>query len=394
MCLVRRVAVPVLAGLLLAGSAAILIAGPWATGPFVPREPEVTAESLAWQTVFTLRATGGWRDNALLAGTNAQSTPFAGTGLELFLFRLPVDANRFTLMLTGDDRRYLNRVEPAAGQATADGETVVATQAEYRRILNDRLSISIVGQHLYADQVFDASSLADGLGTVQATVHSLSAFPSLRWSPSRSVHLDAGYQWQRQNFMEPLDGFWATGPRVSAGWDYRPNSAIEAQWRLEDRPYDSRPAANLLGIPEPGTVAQFTQQHAELVWRHQWIDRFRLRSTVRVFYLANRDEAVGFYDFDRIGVAAGLRMDWSAWTASAGARWSHWTYARQFVSPAPEDLFNYRRRDDLELTLRLQRRFGTHLAVFLEELYERQESNVSLETFGSHTAQAGLEWEF
>jgi hypothetical protein len=392
MCAVRVFAAVLLGALL--GVLAPVRAGPWIAGPFVRREPEITEASLVWQKVFTLRAAGGWRDNALLAGTNVQSTPFVGAGLEFFLFRLPVDEHRFSLILTGDDRRYLRHVEPSPEQPPAEGETVFATQADYRRLIGERFSVSLVGQHLYADQVFDASTLADGTGSVQSTVHSLSAHPSLRWNPLASLRLDAGFQWQRQNFDAPLDGFWSVGPRILAGWDYRANSSLELAWRLEDRPYDSRPAANLLGIPEPGTVAHFTQQHAELAWRHRWHERLRIRSTLRLFYLGNRDEEVGFYDFDRLGVAAQLQMDWAGWTASTGVRWSHWDYARQFVSPAPEDLFRYRRRDDLELTVRLQRRFGTHLSVFVEELFEKQESNVTLETFHSHTVQGGLEWEF
>jgi hypothetical protein len=370
------------------------MAGPWSAGPIRVPEDVPTAESLAWQTLFTLRSTGGWRDNVLLAGTNSQATPFAGVGLEFFLFRLPVDAHRFNLMLTGDDRRYLRSLRAPDGQEPARGETIFATQADYRRLFGEHLSADLVAQHLYADQVFDASSLLDGLGAVRSTVHSLSVHPSLRWNPVGSLRLDAGFQWQRQNFETPLDGFWNVGPRLSAGWDYRPGSSVELLWRLEDRAYDSRPAANLLGIPEPDTLARFTQMQTELVWRHQWTDKPRFRTTVRLFHQGNRDEEVGFYDFDRTGVATTLRVDVRLWSASLSGRWSHWSYARQFISPAPEDLFTYRRRDDLELTLRVQRRFGNHLTVFVEELYERQDSNVVLETFDAHTVQTGLEWEF
>ena len=385
---------PLLVGLGLGEFLPGLMAGPWTAGAIRATEEVPTEGSLAWQSLFTLRAAAGWRDNVLLAGTNSQATPFVGSGLEFFLFRLPVDAHRFTLMLTGDDRRYLRSLQAPAGQEPARGETIFATQADYRRMFGEHFSADLVAQHLYADQVFDASSLLDGLGAVRSTVHSLSAHPSLRWSLTGSLRLDAGFQWQRQNFETPLDGFWNVGPRVSAGWDYRAGSSVELQWRLEDRAYDSRPAANLLGIPEPDTLARFTQMQTELVWRHQWTEKPRFRTTVRFFHQGNRDEEVGFYDFDRVGVAATLRLDGRLWSGSLSGRWSHWSYARQFISPAPEDLFTYRRRDDLELSLRIQRRFGNHLSVFVEELYERQDSNVVLETFDAHTVQTGLEWEF
>jgi len=380
--------------LLAAFASCVLRAGPWTNAPIRVREEDLSLGSLDWQTSFVVRATAGWRDNALLAGTNVQSTPFAGYGMEFFLMRLPVDANRFSLMVTGDQRRYLDRIETPAGLEPARGETLVATQADYRRILGERFSLDVVGQHLHADQVFDASSLLDGLGSVRSVVHSLSAHPSLRWTPAASLRIDAGFQWQRQNFEAPLDGYGSAGPRVLAGWDYRRGSSVELQWRLEDRDFDSRPAANLLGIPEAGTRARFALMHSEAAWRHQWTDRPRLRTTVRLFHQSNRDQAVGFYDFDRLGVAASASFDSGPWSVSLGGRWSHWSYARQFVSAAPEDLFTYRRRDDLELSLRLQRRLGRHLSAFVEELYESQDSNVALETFRSHLVQAGLEWEF
>jgi hypothetical protein len=37
---------------------------------------------------------------------------------------------------------------------------------------------------------------------------------------------------------------------------------------------------------------------------------------------------------------------------------------------------------------------GRHATVFAEYLFERQNSNVLLYTYSSHTATGGLEWEF
>ena len=52
MCAVR-VSAAVLLGVFL-GVLAPVCAGPWMTGPFVRREPEITEASLVWQKVFTL----------------------------------------------------------------------------------------------------------------------------------------------------------------------------------------------------------------------------------------------------------------------------------------------------------------------------------------------------
>jgi hypothetical protein len=49
---------------------------------------------------------------------------------------------------------------------------------------------------------------------------------------------------------------------------------------------------------------------------------------------------------------------------------------------------------DVEANPRLFRKVGRHATVFAEYLLERQNSNVPLFTYSSHTATGGLEWEF
>lgn len=363
-------------------------------GPLHPRDPDLEWEIPVWTTTVSLRGSGGWRDNVLLSGTNAQETPFVGYGFEAFVLRMPIDAHRWTLFVGGEERRYLRTIDSGIPGQPVDGDAWLSTYAEYRHSGDSGWSPGLVGQHLYANQVFDASTLADGLGSVRTKVHALTAHPSLRWTRGRGFRAEVGYGWQRQNFDAPLDGFWQTGPRGVVAWDYADQSSVEATVRYEDRPYDSRPAANLLGIPEPGMVAKFTQLNADLAWKHQWSDKPRLRSTIRLFQLVNRDQAVGFYDFDRWGAAGTLRWEGDRWGALVGARWSHWTYPRQFISPAPEDLFKYRDNQDYEANLRLTRKFGRHATVFAEFLWERQDSNVPLFTYDSRTLTGGLEWEF
>jgi len=370
---------------------AVLQAGRPVLGPLHPRDPDLEWEIPVWTTTVTLRGSGGWRDNALLSGTNAQETPFAGYGFEAFVLRMPIDAHRWTLFVGGEERRYLRTIDSGIPGQPVDGDAWLSTYAEYRHSGPSGWSPGLVGQHLYANQVFDASTLADGLGSVRTKVHSLTAHPSLRWSRGQGFRMELGYGWQRQNFAAPIDGFWQMGPRAVVAWDYADNSSVEATVRHQDRPYDSRPAANLLGIPEPDTVARFTQLNADLAWKHQWCDKPRLRSTVRLFQMVNRDEAVGFYDFDRWGVAGTLRWEGQRWGALVGARWSHWTYDRQFISPAPEDLFKYRDNKDYEANARLSRKLGRHATLFAEFLWERQDSNVPLFTYDSRTVTGGLE---
>lgn len=154
-------------------------------GPLHPRDPDGEWEIPVWTTTATLRSSGGWRDNALLSGTNAQETPFAGYGFEAFLIRMPVDAHRWTLFVGGEERRYLGTVDSGIGDPPVEGDAWLSAYGEYRHQGSSGWSPGLVGQYLYANQVFDASTLADGLGSVRTKVHSLTAQPSLRWTRGR-----------------------------------------------------------------------------------------------------------------------------------------------------------------------------------------------------------------
>ena len=132
---------------------------------------------------------------------------------------MPSDAHRWTLVVGGEEPCYPKTVDSGITGQPVESDTWLSTYGEYRYQSPSGWSPGLVGQYLYADQVFDASTLADGLGSVRTKVHSLTAHPSVRWTRGRGFRWEIGHQWQRQNFNPPLDGFWQTGPRSVLAWD-------------------------------------------------------------------------------------------------------------------------------------------------------------------------------
>ncbi|MFM8878328.1 MAG: hypothetical protein ACKOKG_04210 [Verrucomicrobiota bacterium] len=144
----------IILGLMLLGAWILrLQAAQQVLGPLHPRDPDGEWEIPVWTTTVTLRGSGGWRDNALLSGTNAQETPFVGYGFEAFFIRMPIDAHRWTLFVGGEERRYLKTVDSGISDQPVEGDAWLSTYGEYRYLTASGWSPGLVGQHLDANQV-------------------------------------------------------------------------------------------------------------------------------------------------------------------------------------------------------------------------------------------------
>jgi hypothetical protein len=351
---------------------------------------------MAWDMAVTLQSTAGYRENPLLAANNRASTGFVGVGADFLLNRLPIDANSFSLYFSGNDRRYLEGVRPNTNAPAATREQTFLTQATYKRTFSDHWTPMVTVRHLYADQVYDSSVLVDtqgrvGLDTVRMIVHGVTVTPSVRFDLWKGTYFEPGYQMQRQSFAQPLGSFWANGPRMLAGWDYARESGLSLQWRWEDRPFDDQLATDAIGNVLADRIAHFEQHHLEIIWRHQWSETPRFSTSVRGFFVKNKDREAGYFDFDRVGFRATARLDWGVFGARIGGRWSTFHYPVQTVAQLNPSL---RTREDWDLELRLEWHVTKKLTAFAEGVHERQRSNVILDNFRSSTVLGGLEWEF
>src|SRR5687767_14330905 len=68
---------------------------------FIPDVPSI------WEKSLNLRGGFGYKDNLLLSRTNREESSLILSGIDLSLYRLPLDGKQFTLFVTGEDTRFL-----------------------------------------------------------------------------------------------------------------------------------------------------------------------------------------------------------------------------------------------------------------------------------------------
>ena len=71
----------------------------------IPDKPKLWSESFLWDKDITLRAGIGYKDNVLSSPSAPQGSGFFTSGLDLAIFRLPLNGVGFDLTVTGDDAR-------------------------------------------------------------------------------------------------------------------------------------------------------------------------------------------------------------------------------------------------------------------------------------------------
>lgn len=361
-------------------------------GPLTFNPPSDTPGPFTfWASSVSVRTDLGYRDNVLQSATNQHSSFFSGLGADLFVFRMPVDGTSFSLFFSADDRRYFDAVEATTNGPGATKEQSFITHATLKKTLPKGWSFSLVGMHVYADQVYDASEIENGAGSVLAQVHQFTLTPSIRRDFGAGFWTEAAFAVSRQEFREPVSSFWEGGPKLTLGWGYRTNSSVELAFSAYRRPYDDSFQVSAFGDPYPALSLTKEDFKTELIWKHTW-DRARHWSTsLRLYHLRRLDNGEGWYDLDRLGASLTAKYERAKWVVRGTTRWVTYDYPVQLVSPLDPSL---RTRDELELEGRIEYHLNKHLTLYGSYLHERARSNVALDAFRSNTGLAGLEYEF
>jgi hypothetical protein len=365
---------------------ASLMAGPIE----LPGMREDPGTLLLWDHLLTLKTGGGYKNNALLAAFTPQDTPLIVGGLEFFLTRIPVDGHAVTLFFSGDERRYAQPVHINDTQPDAEHEQTLLSQASYKYQGTTWVpGISLT--HLHAEQVFDATELANAPGSVRAEGDALILHPSLRYKLPAVLFFEAGYPVNWQHFKSPVSSYTEFGPKLIAGLQYRAQSSIELSFQYTDRPFDSRRQTDALGQPLYDTLLTTYDTRYEIAWKHTWNAPHKFQTTLRGFHLQRVENGLGFSDYQRIGASVGARFELGNWAFRGQARWSTYTFALQIVSvfdPVP------RTREDMDFDTRIEYRWTPRFRTYAEYVHEEQRSNVAADRYRSNTWQGGVELDF
>lgn len=341
------------------------------------------ADPIGWRPLTSVRLGAGYKDNVLLSSFVREDAPFLSAAVDGFLWRPVGDNTEFEGLLLGEHREFF-------GMEHLDREQMFLGLLQLRHKWNDNWRGSGAFEYLYQDQVVDVSATEAVVTRARVRGHTIGVRPSVRRSLGGGW-LELQVAGTRQLFGGLLDDYWQVAPRLGWEWPLRASTEIGVNYEWAHRWYDQDEQRTAAGAVIPGTRRVLTQQEAGFLVRHQWGEGGRWRLTGRATGRLNRDEESGYYDYVRPQISLRLRYRTGSWEWEAGGRLSHYVYRVQRVA---EDDGARRRRSEMQVEFRMQRRLTETLRVLLDYAHERTVANRAAEEYWVNTVQGGVEWEF
>jgi hypothetical protein len=337
-----------------------------------------------WQPSWSVRGSGGYKDNVLLSGVLPRGSGFIGAGADLFLMRLPLDGPEASVLVSADNRHYLDVTE-------ANEEATVLMNGVVKLRLGEGWRALVEGQYFFMNQVFDASVTELDTGSVLARGQSLGGRPGLsRWLGG-GTWLDVEYPFQRQYFDAPLDDYWEGGARLGVRHGFGVKSEVRLAYESGWRNYDTREQVTADGEELAGTRLRYETQRAEANWRQHWDAGKHWRTQVRVGIENNRDNGSGYFDYRRCYVSGLVQFQSRGWEVRVQGSYGDYAYA---VQTAADGSGSHRAKGLYGFGGRLGRDLGYRLKGFVEYEFEESVSNQALDAYRVNTVWVGAECEF
>jgi len=345
------------------------------TDEFLPDVPSI------WEKSLNLRGGFGYKDNLALSRTNREESPLILSGIDMSLYRLPLDGKQFTLFITGEDTRFLEGRE-------VKSEQYAAALAEFKIDLAPNWNAGVLAQYVYQDQIFDVSTIEATAGPVRVQGHRIGLWPSARWSMRKDFWLQAEPRLSRQFFKEPLDDYWEPGGKLTLGHDYGFRSTISLGYAVARLIFDTREQLDLAGTALPGQPLEYTQHEPEISVRHNWDAQRRWRTATRLSFQVNDDNGPGFFDYHRYQAAQQIRYVNGSWDVKASGKVSYYDFAHQ---PATASNPSSREKTLLTFSFRGDRKLMKHLKIFAEFEHEFSLSNRPSEEYRVNRIVGGID---
>lgn len=346
----------------------------------VPDLPELSP----WDTVFTLQSSAGWKDNVTLSALRRESSPLLRNLAELIVFRVPVDGLEFNAYIAAEDTRYLART-------VVDKEQHLLAHAQLKRAWSAEWSTSLTGQYLYQNQVLDLSTSLATPTVLAVESHLYAARVGVRRKFAERWWVELEPSLARQDFNSPLDDYWEGGPKLSLGRTFGRGSELTLSYELNHRQHDRREQLDRAGVALPGSELVFTQQRAQLTWKHDWDAARQWRTTTRLGYDRSHDNGPGFFDFRAWRASQQVRWAAAPWEVSVTGRFAAFHYPYQSVGPGdPRALA----RTTYAFNLHAERALTKRVKWFADYDFERLLSNQAATGYLVGVAHSGFAVEF
>jgi hypothetical protein len=336
-----------------------------------------------WDTDVRLREGFGYKDNLLYDPQGREHSTFFSTGLEASVSRFSSSGNTFLAIIDGEDIRYLS------GE-TVEKEQMLFATAQFQH-KGDAWQWTWEGTYVYQDQMFDSSATETNLSAVRALGHLLEIRPSLSRSLGSRHRLELQPVGARQLLDEPLDDYWEGGAKLTYGCALASTTDLALAYEYLGRPYDSRGKTDAEGFSTGESGLLFHEHAVNLDLRRYWDDQRKWRTTTKVRYERNLDNAAGYFNYHRYQLSQGVRFHNRTWEATVQIRLSYYDYDQQTAS---SDDSSRRHKLTSSVHARLERQWTTWLGSYLDYEYESSVSNTTLDEYGVNVISTGLFLQF
>ena len=338
----------------------------------------------AWRTLGGVSVAWGQRDNPGLGTIDPVSAWFGQTRLEGFVVR---ETERWDVlgMVDGQMRWY-------DGHPTVDDDSMWFARGELRGRPWSWLELSATLQGYWQDQVIDLTEDI-GVRTVAALqVAGGDAGLGAKVRLPGGLALEGRVREMRADYQGVAEDYLAQELRAELSWSAWSWLTLSAARFEAQRDYDFRGEATVGGRIIQDTMLGYAQvgEEARLKLDFQRGGRWRLEGRLGTF--SNRDEASGFYDYDRDFWTLDLSWTRNDWEIRGRFERSDIAYRLQTVgaglTPDP------RTQNDESWEVEVRRQWGEHWELF--GTYSRDESlsNDLDSSYTDRTVWAGVGYLF
>ena len=351
----------------------------------IPENNSFWQESLLWDKDIVLRAGFGYKNNVLLSPNSPQGSPFFTSGLDVTIFRIPLDGWEVNLTVVGDDIRYFH------SPGGINGEDLFLGSAQVQKYFGGVWRSGLEVRYSYSDQVLQEFLITGGAQAVEAQGNTLGARPFIRRDLSTLWWVQLEAPLAREWWQAPLDATWKWGGQTDVGLTYRPHSQIVLSGGIFYVPHDDWLARDALGNELPGRKLQIWRQTAELKWEHQWDASNHWSSITKLGFNHNHDNGGGYYNNDRFYVSGELRFHTTDWELKGSSALSYYDFPVQKID-GPESATLH--LTSLNVNLRVERRLYKSIRGFLAFDYDQSASNDPTAEYRARVFSGGMSWEF
>lgn len=348
------------------------------------RSETILENPSAWIRTIDPKLWGGYKDNVLLANRNTVESPFAAAGLDLTMYRLPLNGWEMLFLATGEYIRYVDAPQ-------VQEEALAIAQGQVKKEVGSGWKPGISADYLYFNQVFDASTFEDELLAIQVEAHEFTLRPSLAKQLAANLDFELELVASRQIFQEFIDNYWEIGPKLTLDYEFKKGSDLSLSYQFTDRIHDDRETRDSEGLLQPGTDLRFYQHDLSSSWRRTWDQSGHWRTTARLGLRRNEDSGGGFYNYWRPQASVQLRYRAETWEARLEGRFTHYWYDRERIGLRGSPL---RRKTYVTMGFRGEKNLMDSMKVFAQYEYERAISNLTIDAYDVNTVSAGVEWVF